>query len=82
MMDEINSIDDIISLAQSGFTEWRKYGYVTVRKQDDLLIFNYNTKAQYEGNWNFFERVSRGLIINHKTGEVVARAFDKFFQLE
>lgn len=64
---------------REGFTDWQRYGNVTVRRKDDLLIFNYNTMAQYEGRWNFFERVSRGLIINHQTGEIVARAFDKFF---
>ncbi len=78
-MESIESIEDIINLTQSGFTDWRNYGYVTVRKLDDLLIFNYNAKAQYEARWNFFERVSRGLIINSETGEIVARAFDKFF---
>lgn len=52
---------------------------MTVRQKDDLLIFNYTTMAQYAERWNFFECVSRGLIINHQTGEIVARAFDKFF---
>src|SRR5688572_28380108 len=78
-MDEIASIDDIVHLAKQGFIDWKQFGYVTVRKQCDLLIFNYNTMAQYAENWTFFGRVSRGLIINHKTGEIVARAFDKFF---
>src|SRR5690606_552618 len=45
----------------------------------DLLVFSYNVMAQYGENWNFFERVSRGLIINWKTYEIVARPFDKFF---
>ena len=77
--NDIHSIDDIVRLVRGGFTDWQQYGNVTVRRKDDLLIFNYNTMAQYEGRWNFFERVSRGLIINHQTGEIVARAFDKFF---
>ncbi len=62
-----------------GGTDWSRYGYVTVRRKDDLLIFNYNTMAQYDGRWTYFERVSRGLIINFKTGEIVARPFDKFY---
>lgn len=78
-MDEITSIADIQKLAVEGFSDWRQYGYVTVRKEGDLLIFNYNTMAQYEARWNYFESVSRGLIINSKTGEMVARPFDKFF---
>lgn len=79
-MNDIKSIDDIIALATSdGIPNWRSYGYVTVRRMNNLLIFNYNTMAQYENRWNFFERVSRGLIIDFKTGEIVARGFDKFF---
>jgi RNA ligase len=78
-MDEITSIADIQKLAIKGFTNWAQYGYVTVRKYENLLIFNYNTMAQYEGRWNFFETVSRGLIIDCSTGEIVARPMDKFF---
>lgn len=75
----INSIDDISNLLVSGFTNWGKYGAVYTKTKGDLTLFNYATKAQYEGRWNFFERVSRGLILNNKTGETVARPFDKFF---
>ncbi len=79
MLPDITSVADIQRLAVSGFTDWKQSGEVSVEVEDDLLIFNYTHKAQYEGRWNFFERASRGLIINHVTGEVVARAFDKFF---
>ena len=78
-MNEITAIEQIQQLAKEGFTEWKTLGDVSVDRDGDLLIFNYTAKAQYEGRWNFFERVSRGLIINCKTGEIVARAFDKFF---
>ncbi len=78
-MDEITSIEQIQQLAKEGFTEWKQLGDVSVERDGDLLIFNYTAKAQYEGRWNFFERVSRGLIVNAVTGEIVARAFDKFF---
>lgn len=78
-MQEIQSISDIQQLVREGFQEWKRYGEVTVRGGDDLLIFNYTPSAQYEARWNFFERVSRGLILDAKTGEVVARGFDKFF---
>lgn len=78
-IETIESISQIVELAQAGFSDWGRYGYVTVRKYNDLLVFNYNTMAQYAERWNFFESVSRGLIINWQTGEIVARAFDKFF---
>jgi RNA ligase len=78
-ISEITSIANIQQLAVSGFDNWKQYGEVTVAADGDLLIFNYNPKAQYEGRWNFFERISRGLIVNRRTGEIVARPFDKFF---
>ena len=76
---EITSIEEIQQLAKSGFTEWKGLGDVSVERDGDLLIFNYTARAQYEGRWNFFERVSRGLIVHAVTGEIVARAFDKFY---
>jgi RNA ligase len=78
-LESITSIEDICRLATSGFKDWKRYGEVNVIAQDDLLLFSYTTRAQYSARWNFFECVSRGLIINSQTGEIVARPFDKFF---
>jgi RNA ligase len=78
-ISEITSIEQIQRLAREGFTNWKQFGDVSVERDDDLLIFNYTARAQYEGRWNFFERVSRGLIVHAGTGEIVARAFDKFY---
>lgn len=50
-----------------------------VRKKGDLLLLNYKPVVQYDNLWGPFEIVSRGLIINRITGEIVARPFDKFF---
>lgn len=75
----INSVEDIAKLLVSGETDWRKYGFVNVKTKGDLTLFNYTPEATYEGSWNFFETVSRGLIIDNKFGEIVARPFDKFF---
>lgn len=78
-MPEVKNISDIQSLLQHGFNSWQNLGSVYVRENGDLRIFNYTPHAQFEARWNYFERVSRGLIVNAKTGEVVARPFDKFF---
>lgn len=64
--------------AREGFTDWEQYGNVKAVYKDDLILFNYTAVAQWEGTWNWFERVSRGLILN-TAGEVIARPFDKFF---
>ncbi len=78
-MDEITSITDIQHLVQQGFADWQQYGNVSARRHGNLIIFNYSTLAQYEGRWNFFEQVCRGLILHAQTGEIMARGFDKFF---
>lgn len=78
-IQEITSLADIQKLAVAGVADWKQYGEVSVRRDGELLLFDYTAKAQYAARWNFFERVSRGLIINARTGEIVARPFDKFF---
>lgn len=75
----INSVEDIQSLLAQGFTDWKALGNVSVKASGELSIFNYTAKCQYESRWNFFEQVSRGLILDKRTGEIVARPFDKFF---
>lgn len=75
----IDSIEDIIKLACAGETNWKQYGNVTTKESGDLILFNYTQEAVYAAEWNFFERVSRGLIIDRVKGEVAARPFDKFF---
>ena len=42
-------------------------------------MFNYTALAQYNERWNWFELNSRGLILDCKTGEVIALPFPKFF---
>jgi RNA ligase len=76
---EIASIQDIQTLLVSGETNWSQYGDVEARTRDNLTLFTYNRDATVNNRWNFFERVSRGLVINRLTGEIVARPFDKFF---
>lgn len=78
-MNEITSMKELSVLVRSGFTEWGALGDVMVKRKDGLILFNYSPKAQYEDRWNWFERNSRGLILDEKTGAVVARPFEKFF---
>ena len=47
-MADIQYIDDIVYLAQSGFQDWESFGAVTVKEEDDYLLFNYKPEAQYE----------------------------------
>ncbi len=77
----MKTIEELQAKVIAGETDWLQYGNVNVNENPDgsLLIFSYSNAAQYERRWNWFERVSRGLIMNRETGEVVARPFDKFF---
>ncbi len=76
---ELETIGHISELARLGVTDYRQYGEVDTKINGDLILFNYSGHAMVTGRWNFFERVSRGLIMSRVTGEVVARPFDKFF---
>jgi RNA ligase len=42
-------------------------------------IFKYTQSTVFEQNWNDVTLAARGLIVNHETGEIVARPFSKFF---
>ena len=55
-------------------------GYLIVQKHptEDLRIYNYSQKTQYEGYWNEITLACRGLILDSK-GQIHASTFDKFF---
>ena len=54
--------------------------YISVQKHptEDLYIYNYTQKAQFDRMWNEATMACRGLIMNGK-GEIIARPFKKFF---
>lgn len=76
---EIQTPNDVADLLVGGFDNWKQYGNVNVTHKGDLSLFSYNVHAVIENEWTPFELMSRGLIINNVTGEIVARPFDKFF---
>lgn len=47
----------------------------------NLRIFNYSEDVQYRNRWNKITLACRGLILDVSTGEVVARPWEKFFNL-
>lgn len=47
-----------------------------------LTIWNYSQQTQYEGKWDEITLQCRGLVTMDETGEVVARPFKKFFNME
>jgi len=77
-MKRISNIYELMELPQM-VTD----GFISVRQHPTapLRIYNYTAKAQYENVWNAATLTCRGLIAD-ETGEVVARPFSKFFNLE
>ena len=55
--------------------------YKQVHPTLPLTIWNYSEKVQYEGLWDEITLMCRGLVTD-KDGNVVARPFKKFFNLE
>ena len=78
-MTEIQSMVHLQQLVRDGERDWTQYGDVYTVYHEGMVLFNYGSAVQFANRWNWFERVSRGLILDEKTGEVIARPFDKFF---
>jgi RNA ligase len=47
-----------------------------------LMIANYTDQCAFDRHWNDVTRITRGLIWNDETGEVLARPFPKFFNFD
>ena len=75
----MEQMGDLQALVRKGFTDWERFGNVRAVYNDGMVLFNYTHAAQHEGCWNWFEQVSRGLILDAENGEVIARPFDKFW---
>jgi RNA ligase len=58
-------------------------GYISVQKhpKEELYIYNYTAKAQYDRVWNEETLMCRGLILDDKYN-IVSRPFKKFFNYE
>lgn len=65
----------IQELLVEGFDDWQLLGDIVCRRNGRLAILNYNRPIE----WNPYECLCRGLILDSVTGAVVARPFDKFF---
>jgi RNA ligase len=74
----IQNTNELASLA-----EMIANGYIVKRQHPTfpIAIYNYTAKAQYENVWNEATLTCRGLICDID-GNVVARPFRKFFNLE
>lgn len=79
MIDKITCLEDIQELVRSGVRNFKPYGYVYTRETEDLILFKYLETATFENKWDFLELVSRGLVLEKETGNVIANPYPKFF---
>lgn len=50
-----------------------------VSPEGDLVLYDYSEKCQFEKAWDEITLTHRGTVYSLETGEIVARAFPKFF---
>jgi len=55
--------------------------FISKSEKDDLVLYKYTDKCTFERRWNDITKTARGIIFNKTTGQVVARPFTKFFNL-
>lgn len=49
---------------------------------DNIVSFNFSRDVFYDKKWNDITTKARGLFVNVNTGKIVARAWDKFFNID
>lgn len=74
---------DYLGITEAKLQEYIDGGLVDVAEHDEfpLEMYTYGRKATYENVWNEVTRKCRGIIVNSETDEIVARPFEKFFNL-
>ena len=60
-------------LNRSGLNKQRKNG---------LILFDYSKEIQYNSDWDEITLAARGIVFEEKSGKIVAKGFDKFFNYE
>lgn len=70
---ESSVADTIIALRQNKYVQEKKFG--------NISSFNYTDKAFYDRVWDAQTTRARGLYLDTMKGKVVARAYDKFFNV-
>lgn len=56
-------------------------GLIRENKFGNLSVYNYTSKCQFEGCWDKWTRMCRGLIYDHSSNYILALPFPKFFNL-
>lgn len=70
-----------MTLDLSKFEELVEQGYLRKSEKDGLILFGYTDKCTFDRHWNEYTLQARGLILEKSTGKVIAKPFEKFFNL-
>ena len=62
-----------------GLMERVEKGLINVQRSNDLEIFSYSKSCVYEGMWDKFTLMARGLILCPKEKRIISLCFEKFF---
>ena len=72
---KVETVHDAISyLRNNKFVQEKELG-------DDISSFNFTREAFYKGNWNRQTVLARGLFIDIKSEQIIARSYEKFFKI-
>ena len=72
---KVETVEDAVAyLRNNRFVQEKELG-------NNISSFNFTREAFYKGNWNRQTVLARGLFINTKTYEIVARSYEKFFKI-
>ena len=72
---KVETVEEAVSyLRNNRFVQEKELG-------NNISSFNFTREAFYKGNWNKQTVLARGLFINTKTNEIVARSYEKFFKI-
>ena len=81
-MADPTSYEELGELVQGyADVDWESLGDIRVVKDTDrdLILLNYTAMAQINNRWNWLEQVSRGLVVNTRSGNVIGRCLPKFW---
>ena len=80
--EEVNTSNEITnsSIADT-ILDLRKNKFIKEKKFGNISSFNFTREAFEDNRWNNQTIVSRGLYINTNTMKIVARGFNKFFNI-
>lgn len=84
---ETNNI--ALTMSKSNLTKEEQF-ILTLRKSNDIIekilknnisSFNFKRDVFYSNKWNNLNKIARGLFINTKENKIVARSYEKFFNV-